>query len=286
MDDLLSRKGVSLDRLRAFLLVYEAGGIARAAPGEPVQQSQLSRQLSQLEKALGQLLLLRAGRRVIPTEAGRRLARVVRELRTGLADALEVSGGRRVRLAAGDSVLCWLLLPALRRIRADCPGIQVEIRAAVGAELVRGLDEYQLDMGLLRAGETAPALKTLRLGRISYALFAARHHRNLRSAPLAVPTSERALMPALVKLGQPTVECETFPQVAAAVRSGEVAGVLPSYARRELSEPQYHREDLPELGASNLLLAWRPRLDELRPELKAVRSALDHVVRDQLAGRD
>jgi hypothetical protein len=150
---------------------------------------------------------------------------------------------------------------------------------------VRGLDEHQLDLGLLRAAQPAAALKTLRLGKVSYALFAARHHRNLRSAPLAVPTSERALLPALGRLGQPSIECETFPQVAAAVRSGEVAGVLPSYARRELSEPQYHREELPELGASALLLAWRPRLDELRPELKAVRRAIEQVVRDQLAGR-
>ncbi|MEY4549410.1 MAG: hypothetical protein RL685_5605 [Pseudomonadota bacterium] len=249
-----------------------------------MRQSQLSRQLSQLETALGQLLLVRAGRRLIPTESGRCLARVVRELRTGLADTLQGSGGLRVRLAAGDSVLCWLLLPSLRQLRVECPGIQVESRAAVGAELVRGLEEHELDLGLMRSGETAAAVKTLRLGKVSYALFAARHHRNLRSAPLAVPTSERALVPALARLGQATVECETFPQVAAAVRSGEVAGVLPSYARRELSEPQYHREDLPELGSSTLLLVWRRRLDELRPELKAVRHAIERLVREQLAG--
>lgn len=41
-------KGMSLERLDAFLAVLEAGGIARAAPGQPVRQSQLSRQISEL----------------------------------------------------------------------------------------------------------------------------------------------------------------------------------------------------------------------------------------------
>jgi hypothetical protein len=67
-------------------------------------------------------------------------------------------------------------------------------------------------------------------------------------------------------------------------RIGESLGLVPiallasnkyQLVRRELSEPPYHREDLPELGASALLLAWRPRLDELRPELKAVRRAIE-----------
>ena len=61
MMDLLARKGVSLDRLRAFLEVFEAGGIARAAPLRAVRQSQLSRQLKELETALGQALFVRAG---------------------------------------------------------------------------------------------------------------------------------------------------------------------------------------------------------------------------------
>jgi hypothetical protein len=52
---------------------------------------------------------------------------------------------------------------------------------------------------------------------------------------------------------------KTFPQVAAAVRSGEVAGILPSYANRELPEPQYRRTHLPELAtaATTLVLVWR-----------------------------
>src|SRR5205814_1572723 len=103
--------------------------------------------------------------------------------------------------------------------------------------------------------------------------------------PLAVPTAERALWPALQRLRDATVSCETFPQVAAAVRSGEVAGVLPTYARRELPAADYALSELPELEAlaTPLLLAWRRRSDELRPELTPVRRALAQCLA-QLAG--
>ncbi|MEO8184277.1 MAG: LysR family transcriptional regulator [Deltaproteobacteria bacterium] len=285
MMDLLARKGISLDRLRAFLQVFDAGGIARAAPLQAVRQSQLSRQLKELETALGQPLFVRAGRRLLPTEAGRRLARVIRDLRSGLSDAAAAEGSQRLRLAAGDSVLHWLVLPGLGQLRAECPGLELSVRAEVAPELVQGLEEHEIDLGLMRLGSPTGALKTLRLGKVGFAVFAARRHRDLERMPLAVPISERALWPLLGQSGAATIECETFPQVAAAVRSGEVAGILPSYANRELPEPQYRRTHLPELAAAatTLLLVWRDRLDELRPQLEPVRRAIARLVREGIA---
>src|SRR5262245_24498737 len=139
MNDLLGRKGLSLDRLRAFLLVHEAGGIARAAPGQAVRQSQLSRQLKELETALGQVLFLRHGRRLAPTAAGQRLARGVRELRWGLGQAAAAEGQVRVRLGAGDSVLCWLVLPALKRLA----GVELEVGAMVASHAVAALADHE-----------------------------------------------------------------------------------------------------------------------------------------------
>ena len=282
MDDLLARKGLSIDRLRSFLLVTEAGGIARAAPGEPVRQSQLSRQVKELETALGQALFVRAGRRLKPTSAGLRLARAVRELRWGLGQAAASEGVVRVRLAAGDSVLCWLVLPQLKRLRAACPGVELEVGAMVASQAVAALEDHEIDLALLRAGEPAGELKTVRLGRVGFGIFAAK--RLGPDAPLAVPTTERQLWPALAALGAPTIACDTFPQVAAAVRSGEVAGVLPTYARRELPATEYRLTPAPELEevSGTLLLAWRGRLDELQPEVTPVRRALEQLMRAAL----
>ena len=50
---LFSRSGMSLDRLRSFLALADAGGIAKAAPRAPVRQSQLSRQLRGLGDFFG-----------------------------------------------------------------------------------------------------------------------------------------------------------------------------------------------------------------------------------------
>ena len=55
----MTAKGLSLERLASFLAVVDARGIARAAPGQPVRQSQLSRQIGELERALGVALFER-----------------------------------------------------------------------------------------------------------------------------------------------------------------------------------------------------------------------------------
>src|SRR5262245_19337050 len=96
-------KGLSLERLTSFLTVVDAGGIARAAPGQPVRQSQLSRQLGELERALGVALFQRGtqGPRV-PSAAGAELARLVRDLSRGLDDVRRAEAGPlAVTLGAG-----------------------------------------------------------------------------------------------------------------------------------------------------------------------------------------
>ena len=47
---LFLKSGLSLERLRAFLLFREAGSITRAAGGDPVRVSLISRQLRELEE--------------------------------------------------------------------------------------------------------------------------------------------------------------------------------------------------------------------------------------------
>ena len=58
--DIFARSGISLERLRVFLQIADAGSMAEAAPGDPVRQSQFSRQLKELEEALGASLTVRS----------------------------------------------------------------------------------------------------------------------------------------------------------------------------------------------------------------------------------
>src|SRR5262245_36742160 len=118
MSDLFQRRGLSLDRLRSFLAVADAGAIARAAPGNPIKQSQLSRQIAELEAFFGKALVERRGRGLALTDAGVRLAVVVRETLQGLTD-VAASGSERAiaaSLGAGDHLLHGWLIPRLPQL--------------------------------------------------------------------------------------------------------------------------------------------------------------------------
>lgn len=275
-----SLRGLSLDRLGSFLQVADAGGLSRAAPGEPVRQSQLSRQLKELETALGQSLFVRTGRGMELTPAGAALARVVRELGQGLTDVAAAQRGPvRISIGAGDSVLQWLVLPRLGELALE--GVELELGALGSDGVVTALLEHRIDLGLLRGSEAAGELKRVKLGQVTYALFSAVGKGKL---PLAVPSTERGLSSALGQLDRAALRCETFPQVAQAVRSGCFTGVLPTFARSQLPAAEFRMASHPALdaAATPLLLAWRARTLEVRPQVKALRRGLEATVRRAL----
>jgi len=272
--ELLARKGLSVDRLRSFALVAEAQGIALAAPGEPTRQSQLSRQISELEAALEVALFSRVRRRLVLTAAGERLLRVVRELSRGLDDLRAPNEAVRVDLGAGDSVLQWVVLPRLGALTAHA---RVRVVALSAADVVTALEEQAIDLGILRSNEPTRELRRTVVGRVEYAVFSPKR---AARAPLAVPTAEPRLHGALASLGTPGLECETFPQVAAAVESGQFRGVLPLIAQSSL-RGAFEIERVPALDAvaTQLVMAWRPQLDQVRPEVGAFRKELVKALR-------
>lgn len=92
---------MDLTRLRYFAAVAEAGSFSRAAAALHLTQPSLSRQVQLLEEELGQRLLERHGRGVVPTDAGTALlahARAIFELaeraRSDMADRQQNPRGR------------------------------------------------------------------------------------------------------------------------------------------------------------------------------------------------
>ena len=75
---LFAESGLSLDRLRAMLEVGASGSIAKAADGDPVRQSQYSRQIKELEDFFRVKLMERDGKGMRLTTNGRELARISR----------------------------------------------------------------------------------------------------------------------------------------------------------------------------------------------------------------
>ncbi|MFO0599777.1 MAG: LysR family transcriptional regulator [Myxococcaceae bacterium] len=272
---MLQRRGLSLDRLASFLAIADAGGLSRAAPGDPVRQSQLSRQLKELELALGQPLFVRSPRGLRLTAAGTSLARSVRMFDADLDAVSTTNQTPIVSLAAGDSVLQWLVLPSLAKLRV--PALEV---LAMGAEqTVSALQEGRVQLGVLRASEASGEFKTVRVGTVRYALFGA------KDLPLAVPTGEPGLAPALALLPEPALRCETFPQLAHAVRAGTHAGVLPTFAARAVGVRHTTTPAL-ERAASPLLLAWKRSTLERSPAVRELRLRLEELLRNSLSPRE
>ena len=290
------RGGLSLDRLRSYLSVVDAGGFARAAPGDPSRQSQLSRQVRDLERALGAELLVREGRGVAPTGAGLRLQAVLRELGEGLREVkrLDKQGFPEVTVAAGDSLLQWLVLPSLGAAPAWTHSARASLFASSDplGELVSG----RAHVALVRARPMPTGLSAKACGSLGFALFVpralARTGNDLgkvlsRVALVGVSADTEPFERLVLAMGRPLVAaltCETFPQAARAVATGRYAALLPSIAASELPPTVATAFAVPGLRpmASRLVLVARTRALEARPALAETFDRLRTALRERL----
>ncbi len=281
--DVFGRSGLSIDRLRALVAVADAGGISRAAPRQPVRQSQLSRQIAELEELFGQDLVRRAGRSIELTDLGRELASVARALGAGLEDVARAAESRPVpfTLGAGDSLLQWWVLPRIAAALARAPRVTLSLVALSQEDLVDRVLGARLDFALIR-GRPPAGLEAHPVGRLAYALFVpeALAARALESLPWAIQSSEpqlaAPLRAAIERAGGEgrILTCETFPQVARAVATGHFAGMLPSLARPELGAVRALSKSKWLPGAVEVHLVHRPRTSRARPAAESLAEAL------------
>ena len=103
----MNMDGLNLHHLRCFLAVAERGGVTAAAASLGLAQPTISKQVRELERAVGRTLLEREGRGVRLTDAGRlvhRYARDIFSLEEELVAAVSGRGADRVsRLVVGVS---------------------------------------------------------------------------------------------------------------------------------------------------------------------------------------
>jgi len=266
--------GLTFERVESLLAVADAGGIAKAAPGDPSRQSQLSRQLREVSEALGFEVLARKGRTVELTAEGLRVRALFRELATAL-DTLKrerSSAPIRATLVAGDSVLRWVLLPKVHEALAANSRVELSLSAVTNG--YRSVRDGEFDMAISRARKKEDGMTLSRLGALRYSVFASSAlkkswsaSRSLESLPFVYVTGAPDLMQAFEeRVGAPRValQCETFPQAALAVRSGPYAALLPTLAAREFAAGSTFSIELDGLSALALplaLVARERRLD-------------------------
>jgi len=289
-DTLFSTRGLSLDRLRSFLEMAEAGGIAKAAPGDPVRQSQISRQIRELEEFFGTELTQRRGKGLVLTPAGRRLAGLVRGQLQGLDDFRREEQGRPKAFVfgAGASTIESMIAPRLPGLADALGGALLRTESHRSRALVEAVQEGRVDFAVVRRDAVAdPSKKNcLPVVKLSFHLCIPRRllPKGKRAADPDDPASwatlpfaagrdggqlDQAIREAMKSAGvdfRPRFECGSMLQVRQLVVREDCAAVLPNLALPGLDEQSIHIAPFAPLANYGrvLVLHWNPRQMELR----------------------
>jgi LysR family transcriptional regulator, transcriptional activator of nhaA len=202
---------LNYQHLLYFWTVVRAGGLTRASEELRLSAPTISTQLKLLEERLGEKLLTKSGRRLVPTETGRMVFRYADEifgLGRELVDTLRGRPtGRPLRLVIGiDDVLPKeiahrLIEPALQLDTA----VRIVCREASLSRLVAALASHDVDV-VLSDAQATPSLNVRAynhpLGECglvwmgSAALckeYRAAFPRSLDGAPVLLPTDDTAI---------------------------------------------------------------------------------------------
>lgn len=251
------------NQTRAFLVTAEEGSLTAAARALGLAQSTLSRQVDSLESRLGVALFERIGRRLELTPSGRVLlphARAMGEsaVRLSLAASGQAASLRgQVSISASEVVAAYLLPPVIATLRADHPGIDIDV---VSSNAASDLQRREADIAIRSYRPTEPELIARKLGDAPARLFASDRYLE-RLGPVRGPADLRhatfigfdrteQLVSALNALGL-ELTAARFPVVSAShlvqwqlVKEGLGIGIMPEDIGR--AEPGV-REVLPTL---------------------------------------
>lgn len=121
------------NQLKAFLETAETGSLSAAARKLGLTQPTLSRQVAAIEQRMGVTLFERVGKAMALTPTGLDLLEHARAMGAA-AEALGLAATGRseavggvVSVSASDAVAAYLLPPILKQLRAQEPGIAVEV---------------------------------------------------------------------------------------------------------------------------------------------------------------
>ena len=145
-------------QLAAFCAVVERRSFSQAAEQLGVTQPAVSLQIRSLEKRLGLQLLDRSGRRVEPTEAGRRLYRsaqrllaVEEQLLAELGEEAEGELAGRLELGASTGPGGTVMPVVLAEFQRAHPGVHVALSVSDTQRVVEQVARRELELGVVGA---------------------------------------------------------------------------------------------------------------------------------------
>lgn len=162
-------RNIEMRHLRYFVAVAEAGSVMAGARAVGIVQPALSRQIRELEAAIGTPLLVRKAKGVDLTAAGVSFLRDAKQLLAGLHGSRD----RALRCAAGQlgelrlgALPNYLTLPVVTHVlqvfRELCPEVKVSVDPMLSAAQAAAIASKQLDGGIMAwRKEEAPHLSGL-----------------------------------------------------------------------------------------------------------------------------
>lgn len=156
---------MNLKQLEYFVRVAELGSFSRAALILNIAQPALSRQVRLLETDLHVTLLMRNGRGVVLTEAGKRLfdhSIGILQLMSRVREDLESTRGEpagRIVVGLPPSMGRLLTLPLVEGFRRTLPKARLAIVEGLSTHLAEWISTGRVDVGLLHNPESQEAIE-------------------------------------------------------------------------------------------------------------------------------
>jgi DNA-binding transcriptional LysR family regulator len=290
--------GLSLDRLRSFLEVGAAGSIAKAARGDPVRQSQYSRQIRELEDFFSIKLIERQGKGTRLTANGKELARISRFFMLGLSNFQRgcLAEEQTFRIGASATCIQRFLLPLLSDSRLMRTKARYITEATGDDEIERRLHDLTLDFGVIQRATVSRPLQTKELGKWKWNLWVPKVlHRTEASAAQAVKDRRLPLVLAqkeldgfdleALKQSEPGLACDSFIEAMAALSTSGFATVLPDFFTLGRDSKAFLRLRVPSIDSHTFAfrLAWNPRLLRLNPHATRQRGFLAESLAKRMA---
>ncbi len=256
---------MDLKQLEYFVRVAELGSFTRAAGVLNIAQPALSRQVRLLEVELRQNLLLRNGRGVTTTDAGKLLLEhgrgILHQVERAREDLGRVRGALAGRVALGlpPSIARMLTVPLTRAFRKRLPSAALSISEGLTISMQEGLLTGRLDIALLYNPPASPELNTLPLMEEELFLIGLRPPRGKATAqaislkdvsalPLVIPSRPNAIRmvveTAMAGIGckpEITLEIDGVAAILDLVADGAGHAVLPRHALATTQRPEAYQ---------------------------------------------
>ncbi|OGR16864.1 MAG: hypothetical protein A2X81_03905 [Desulfobacterales bacterium GWB2_56_26] len=145
-------------QLKTFRVVAELTSFTRAAEQLHLAQSSVSAQIRGLEEELQVMLFDRIGRRVLLTDAGRKLYDYARRIE-GITDELrsEVAGERYARgsltIRMPETLATVYMVPVIEEFNREYPDVRLIFINCADRQLARELNAGRIDLAFLMTDE-------------------------------------------------------------------------------------------------------------------------------------